>query len=250
MQPDFPSLLVLPKDLNELIRSLNVFAPVLQVLPSTVFFVKNMRAEYVYANDTLLHRLQLPDMAALIGKTSEDLFQSEWGQYYTQQDREVLSKGKIINNKLELHTYASGELGWCITHKMPVQNSYGEIIAMFGVSVDVETNNNNRPELNKKIVLIEKYIANHFDQNIKMKDLEAVSRLSTAQIERYFKKIFHMTPSQYIQKVRIEAAMAMLETGLSVTEISSRCGYSDHSAFTRQFKALVGFVPSEFKKSR
>lgn len=119
-------------------------------------------------------------MAALIGKTSEDLFQSEWGQYYTQQDREVLSKGKIINNKLELHTYASGELGWCITHKMPVQNSYGEIIAMFGVSVDVETNNNNRPELNKKIVLIEKYIANHFDQNIKMKDLEAVSRLSTA----------------------------------------------------------------------
>lgn len=250
MQPDFPSLLVLPKDLNELIHSLNVFAPVLQVLPSTVFFVKNMRAEYVYANDTLLHRLQLPDMAALIGKTSEDLFQSEWGQYYTQQDREVLSKGKIINNKLELHTYASGELGWCITHKMPVQNSYGEIIAMFGVSVDVETNNNNRPELNKKIVLIEKYIANHFDQNIKMKDLEAVSRLSTAQIERYFKKIFHMTPSQYIQKVRIEAAMAMLETGLSVTEISSRCGYSDHSAFTRQFKALVGFVPSEFKKSR
>lgn len=250
MQPNFPSLLVLPKDLNELIQSLNVFAPVLQVLPSTVFFVKNMRAEYVYANDTLLHRLQLPDMAALIGKTSEDLFQSEWGQYYTQQDREVLSQGKIINNKLELHTYASGELGWCITHKMPVQNSYGEIIAMFGVSIDVETNNNNRPELNKKIVLIEKYIANHFDQNIKMKDLEAVSRLSTAQIERYFKKIFHMTPSQYIQKVRIEAAMAMLETGLSVTEISSRCGYSDHSAFTRQFKALVGFVPSEFKKSR
>lgn len=57
MQPDFPSLLVLPKDLNELIQSLNVFAPVLQVLPSTVFFVKNMRAEYVYANDTLLHRL-------------------------------------------------------------------------------------------------------------------------------------------------------------------------------------------------
>ena len=133
---------------------------------------------------------------------------------------------------------------------MPVRNPLGEIIAMLGVSVDVETNDSNRPELNKKVALIEKYIAGHFDQNIKMKDLEAVSRLSTAQIERYFKKIFHITPSQYIQKIRIEAAMAMLETGLSVTEISARCGYSDHSAFTRQFKALVGLVPSEFKKSR
>ena len=239
-----------PEHLNDLLRSLNMFAPVLQVLPSTVFFVKNTRAEYVYANDTLLHRLQLADMADLIGKTSEDLFRSEWGQRYTQQDREVLSEGKTIGNKLELHTYASGGLGWCITHKMPVRNPQGEIIAMLGVSVDVETNDSNRPELNKKIALIEKYIAGHFDQSIKMKDLEAVSRLSTAQIERYFKKIFHITPSQYIQKVRIEAAMAMLETGLSVTEISARCGYADHSAFTRQFKALVGLSPSEFKKSR
>lgn len=250
MLPAFLPPPVQPQDLNDLIRSLNMFAPVLQVLPSTVFFVKNTQAQYVYANDTLLHRLQLPDMAALIGKTSEDLFQSEWGQHYTQQDREVLSEGKTISNKLELHTYASGELGWCITHKMPVRNPQGEVIAMLGVSVDVETNDSNRPELNKKIALIEKYIAGHFDQSIKMKDLEAVSRLSTAQIERYFKKIFHITPSQYIQKVRIEAAMAMLETGLSVTEISARCGYADHSAFTRQFKALVGLSPSEFKKSR
>lgn len=238
------------KNLSDLVRSLNLFAPVLQVLPSTVFFVKNTRAEYIFANDTLLHRLQLPDMAALIGKTSEDLFRSEWGRRYTQQDREVLSEGIIIGNKLELHTYASGELGWCVTHKMPICNPTGEIIAMLGVSVDVESNDSNRPELNKKIALIEKYIAENFGHSIKMKDLEAVSRLSTAQIERYFKKIFHITPSQYIQKVRIEAAMAMLETGLSVTEISARCGYSDHSAFTRQFKSLVGLSPSQFKKSK
>ena len=149
MLPAFLPPPVQPQDLNDLIRSLNMFAPVLQVLPSTVFFVKNTQAQYVYANDTLLHRLQLPDMAALIGKTSEDLFQSEWGQHYTQQDREVLSEGKTISNKLELHTYASGGLGWCITHKMPVRNPQGDIIAMLGVSVDVETNDSNRPELNK-----------------------------------------------------------------------------------------------------
>ncbi|MDO5074224.1 MAG: AraC family transcriptional regulator [Neisseria animaloris] len=238
-----------PDNLDDFIRSLRMFAPVLQVLPSTVFFVKNTRAEYVYANDTLLHRLQLPDLNALIGKTSEDVFRSEWGQRYTQQDREVLG-GQTISNKLELHTYASGELGWCMTHKMPVWNLQGKIIAMLGVSVDIESNDGNRPELNKKIALIEAYIAQHFDQSIKMKDLESVSRLSTTQIERSFKKIFHITPSQYIQKVRIEAAMAMLETGLSVTEISARCGYADHSAFTRQFKNLVGLSPSEFKKSR
>ncbi|WP_274572302.1 AraC family transcriptional regulator [Neisseria leonii] len=248
MNPELPAYR--PADLDELLRSLHLFAPVLRVLPSTVFFVKNTRAEYVYANDTLLHRLQLPDMAALTGKTSEDLFRSEWGRRYTQQDREVLSGGRTISGKLELHTYTSGGLGWCITHKMPVYNPQGGIIAMFGVSVDVDGNDGNRPELNRKIALIETYIAEHFGQNIKMQDLERISRLSTAQIERYFKKIFRITPSQYIQKVRMEAAVALLETDLSVTETAARCGYADHSAFTRQFKNLIGISPSEFKKSR
>jgi AraC-like DNA-binding protein len=32
-----------------------------------------------------------------------------------------------------------------------------------------------------------------------------------------------------------------------VTEIAIACGYHDHSAFTRQFKATVGMTPSEYR---
>jgi AraC-like DNA-binding protein len=81
-----------------------------------------------------------------------------------------------------------------------------------------------------------------------MQELEHISGLSTMQIERYFKKLFQVTPSQYIQKVRVEKAIELLKENFSITEISSRCGYADHSAFTRQFKQVLGMPPSEFKQ--
>jgi AraC-like DNA-binding protein len=32
-----------------------------------------------------------------------------------------------------------------------------------------------------------------------------------------------------------------------VTDVAALCGYTDHSAFTRQFKATVGITPSEYR---
>lgn len=235
-----------PKDLQDLLRSLRLFAPMLQTLTNVVFFVKNTQAEYCFANETLLCRLQL-SAQELEGKTSESVFSSEWGKIYTQQDETVLSTGKSIVNQLELHIYTSGELGWCITNKMPIYDVNNHIIAMMGASIDIDTNNHNKPALNKKIILINQYIQNNLENIIKMQDLECVSGLSTAQIERSFKKLFGITPSQYIQKKRIERAIDLLGKHYSITDISNRCGYSDHSAFTRQFKQVLGVSPSDFK---
>jgi AraC-like DNA-binding protein len=32
-----------------------------------------------------------------------------------------------------------------------------------------------------------------------------------------------------------------------VTDVAALCGYTDHSAFTRQFKAIVGVTPLEYR---
>ena len=37
---------------------------------------------------------------------------------------------------------------------------------------------------------------------------------------------------------------------MSVAEVAHACGYSDHSAFTRQFRATVGLTPREFRRAR
>lgn len=237
-------------DQNELIRSVYLFEPVWEALPHTVFFLKDRQARYVYANRTLLARLGLSDMADLTGKTAAQAFGSEWGERYTSQDVAVLSEGRAIEGELELHIDASGGLGWCVTHKMPVYDKEGKLLAMMGISSDIAGQDAGKPELNRKIDRVAQYIRSRFEHAITMRELEGLVGLSGTQIERYFKKVFHLTPMQYLQKVRIDHAVVLLDEGRQIADVAASCGYADHSAFTRQFKAATGMTPSAFRSGR
>jgi len=52
-----------------------------------------------------------------------------------------------------------------------------------------------------------------------------------------------------IQKVRLEHARRLLHTELPITEVALQCGYTDHSAFTRQFKSSTGFTPRQYRQA-
>ena len=58
--------------------------------------------------------------------------------------------------------------------------------------------------------------------------------LSPPQFARLMKRLFGLTPSQFIAKTRIAVASCLLrETTQSVSDIALACGFYDHSAFTR-----------------
>ena len=66
---------------------------------------------------------------------------------------------------------------------------------------------------------------------------------------RLMKRFFGLTPSQFIAKTRIAAASRMLrETDQTVADIALACGFYDHSAFTRAFRAMTGVTPTQFKE--
>ncbi|ETF04168.1 AraC family transcriptional regulator [Advenella kashmirensis W13003] len=239
-----------PQNLKDLLDHLSILAPILDALPNVVFFIKNPRAEYVLVNQTLAKRCGLDNVEDVLGKPSRDVFNSRQGNEYTEQDYEVLRTGNCIADKLELHFYSSGELGWCLTHKMPIYGAAGDIIAMAGVSVDIQSDELNQPGTNERLEKVEAYVRTHFDQVIRMEQLADISGLSMSQLERNFKKIFHTTPLQFIQKIRLEHALRLLAQDLTITDISARCGYTDHSAFSRQFKQVTGVSPSQFKETR
>ena len=58
-----------------------------------------------------------------------------------------------------------------------------------------------------------------------------------------------MTVMEYVLKTRIVMASEMLKKErCSVTEVSSRCGFSSVSYFSRVFKREVGISPLEYRK--
>jgi AraC-like DNA-binding protein len=63
-----------------------------------------------------------------------------------------------------------------------------------------------------------------------------------------FKELFHLTPIQYHQKVRLERAKNLIRhTPASLQEIAEQLGFANIHAFSRAFKSKEGMSPSQFR---
>jgi len=90
----------------------------------------------------------------------------------------------------------------------------------------------------------------HFDETLRVRELAAAAGLSAFQFEQRIRKIFQLTAGQLLQKIRMDHAVQQLrETEETIAEIALRCGYSDQSAFTRQFHKATGLSPLEYRRT-
>lgn len=245
------TLVQIPKlttTLEDFLKNLESIEPLFDALSSVVFFIKNIEARYVFVNQTLVNRCGLKDKSALIGKTSEEVFPHSLGKIYTSQDLQVIRRGKKLTEQLELHLYAKNQSGWCLTYKEPLFDADGNLVGIAGISNDLNVPENTHPAF-YKMVQVEEYIKKNYAETITLAHLTAIAGVSVAQLERYCKKIYHLTPRQMISKIRLQVAIELLATDLPITQIGLRCGYTDHSAFCRQFKLHTGMSPTFYRAS-
>jgi transcriptional regulator GlxA family with amidase domain len=73
--------------------------------------------------------------------------------------------------------------------------------------------------------------------------------LSRAHFIRSFRDTFGETPHRYLQRRRIERAMALLrETDRSVTEICLDVGFASLGSFSRTFREVLGESPRQYRE--
>lgn len=91
-------------------------------------------------------------------------------------------------------------------------------------------------------------IEKNFQEKLNIDVLAGQLALSRRSLERRFKKATANTISQYIQRVKIEAAKKELETGLkNINEIMYDVGYNDIKSFRGTFKKITGISPVKYK---
>ena len=73
--------------------------------------------------------------------------------------------------------------------------------------------------------------------------------MSVTNFRRTFGKVFAVSPAEYIIRLRMSRAKALLKhTDLSVKEIAVECGYADTEHFCRTFKARHGLTAIKYRR--
>jgi PAS domain S-box-containing protein len=216
-------------------------------LNDVAFFIKDRDGRYLSINHTMVRRCGLRNKVDVVGKTALEVHPRHLAQTYMAQDQQVIDSGLPIKKHLELHLYPSRSRGWCLTHKTPLRDEGGNIIGLVGTSQDLGLPDDLHPEYGK-IADIALFIRSHYDQNVCINQLAKDSGMSLSRVERLFQRVFHHSPRQLLLQSRLNAAMAAIEaTNASIADIAYQCGYSDHSAFSRQFKAHTGMSPVQYR---
>jgi len=86
-------------------------------------------------------------------------------------------------------------------------------------------------------------------QNLGMSELARRSGVSRRKLELRFRAAYGRGPSEEIRALRLEHARRLLvETELTVAEVSARVGGGSVQAFTTLFRRASGCPPAEFRK--
>lgn len=88
----------------------------------------------------------------------------------------------------------------------------------------------------------------HPEQNWSVDRMAQRLYLSESFFYVIYKQCFGVSPAHDLQMIRIERACYLLRDGISVTETSSLCGFSNISNFIRQFKKVMGVTPTAYQK--
>lgn len=102
----------------------------------------------------------------------------------------------------------------------------------------------------RRIVQAKLFIDQHYAAPIAINNIAREAFLSKYHFIRQFKKIYGKTPYQYLTAVRIEKAMQLLHTGVSVSEVCYSVGYDSITSFSTLFKRVIGISPSVFSSQQ
>ncbi len=95
----------------------------------------------------------------------------------------------------------------------------------------------------------QEYIESNFHEKVTVDQLASMVALSRRNLERRFKKATSNTVTEYIQRVKIEAAKMSLESSReNVNEVMYNVGYQDPKAFRITFKRITGLSPIQYRK--
>ncbi len=222
-------------------------------LPDTFLFVKDTHHRFIAVNTALwrLHGCRAAE--DMIGRYDRDFHPPVLAMQYIAEDQQVFQSRQPLIDRLWLVTGADGVPVWYRSSKIPLfdanaQESKRQIVGLAGVLRPAHHHGAQHADYARLAPALN-YVTKHYAKPQNIRDLAQRTNLSCSQLQREFQRLLHLTPSAYIQKVRVLMARYLLEcTSLAVGAVALDTGFYDQSHFTRIFTRQTGLAPLAYRK--
>ncbi len=217
-------------------------------VPDTYFYAKNVRGQFIMVNRAAAAMLGGCDPEAMIGKTDHDFSPRDMADQYVAEDRRVIQTRRPVTYQAWLIPDHRGVLKWYLSSKIPLFDKAGKVIGIAGAMRDVEKASDLLAPYQEMEAVVT-YLLTRYAEKIDFRQLARLVPLSISQLDRRFKRLFQLTPQQFLLRVRMNAACQMLtSTDRSISDISLRVGFYDQSCFTKLFRRQMGATPTAYRR--
>ncbi|MDO8143388.1 MULTISPECIES: AraC family transcriptional regulator [Isoptericola] len=219
----------------------------LDEMSGTMFCAKDVTGRYVLVNRTFVDRANRRSPRDVVGRTSAELFAPELAARYEEQDGRVLSEAWPLRNELELIRRPGGVPGWYLTTKLPVQRD-GVVLGLVSTSRDLNTRDVHDQVIGSMARVVQ-VVEDRLGVGVTQAELAEVAGCTTGALDRRMRRIFGLTPKQFVLRARVDHATTLLtQTDLTLAEVAVRAGFYDQPSFTRTFVRLTGETPSVYRR--
>jgi len=93
------------------------------------------------------------------------------------------------------------------------------------------------------------YLNKNYTRNVSLDEIASFAAMNPAAFCRYFKSKTGKSFKNYLLDMRISyACKLLLMEDISISQLSSKCGFETISHFNKTFKKNTGYVPSKYRK--
>jgi AraC-like DNA-binding protein len=101
-----------------------------------------------------------------------------------------------------------------------------------------------------RINKVYEYVEQNYQKNINIQAVADLANLTIPSFCRYFKKISHITYTDFVNEYRINQACRLLFENKPIADICFEVGFNNISHFNKTFKQLKGLSPREYKSKQ
>lgn len=126
-------------------------------------------------------------------------------------------------------------------------NVYKILVTMYRIVTKTQLNKS--LPTNPIIEAATKYICQNFNENLTLENVASKCHVNKCYLSKLFKSIMGVNFINYVNSIRIQNASKMLiNTDMSIMEISEKCGFNSQNHFCEVFKNVKGVSAREFRK--